>query len=100
MSKYIDFLKNCLFFFVFESLNTRAEKTSVKGVGLYTGGPTIQSKINGQTAKFVGKQNFLGTRKVLNLGLKAEKQLQNENHAEDWALGSHPRDNGHVTHQT
>ena len=33
-----------------------------------------------------------------NLGLKAEKQLQNENHTEDWALGSHPRDNGHVTH--
>ena len=30
--------------------------------------------------------------------LKAEKQLQNENHTEDWALGSHPRDNGHVTH--
>ena len=25
-------------------------------------------------------------RKVLNLGLKAEKQLQNENHTEDWAL--------------
>ena len=37
----------------------------------------------------------LGIRKVLNLGLK---QLQNENHTEDWALGSHPRDNGHVTH--
>ena len=30
--------------------------------------------------------------------LKAEIQLQNENHTEDWALGSHPRDNGHVTH--
>ena len=37
-------------------------------------------------------------RKVLNLGVKAEKPLQNENHTEDWALGSHPRDNGHVTH--
>ena len=35
---------------------------------------------------------------MLNLGLKAEKPLQNENHTEDWALGSHPRDNGHVTH--
>ena len=33
-----------------------------------------------------------------NLGFKAEKQLQNENHTEDWALGNHPRDNGHVTH--
>ena len=40
----------------------------------------------------------LGIRKVLNLGLKAEMQLQNENHIEDWALGSHARDNGHVTH--
>ena len=39
-----------------------------------------------------------GIRKVLNLGLKAEKLLQNENHTEDWALGSHSRDNGHVTH--
>ena len=38
------------------------------------------------------------TEKVLNLGLKAEKQLQNENHTEDWVLGSHPRDNGHMTH--
>ena len=36
-------------------------------------------------------------RKVLNLGLKAEKPLQNENHTDDWALGSHPLDNGHVT---
>ena len=26
---------------------------------------------------------YLGIRKVLNLGLKAEKQLQNENHTED-----------------
>ena len=31
---------------------------------------------------------------MLNLSLKAEIQLQNENHTEDWALGSHPRDNG------
>ena len=31
-------------------------------------------------------------------GLKAEKQLRNKNHTEDWALGCHPRDNGLVTH--
>ena len=31
---------------------------------------------------------IVGIRKVLNLGLKAEKQLQNENHTEDWALGN------------
>ena len=55
-------------------------------------------KINGQTSQFARKLHFLGIRKVLNLGLKAEKPLQNENHTEDWALGSHPRDNGHVTH--
>ena len=35
---------------------------------------------------------------VKNLGLKAGKPLKNENHTEDWALGSHPHDNGHVTH--
>ena len=35
-------------------------------------------------SNFVGKQRFLCTRKVFILGLKAEKQLQNENHTEDW----------------
>ena len=49
-------------------------------------------------AKFARKYHFLGIRKVLNLGLKPEKELQNENHTEDWALGSHPRGNGHGTH--
>ena len=29
---------------------------------------------------------------------QSREQLQNENRTEDWALGSHPRDNGHVTH--
>ena len=54
-------------------------------------------------------KHLLGIRKVLNLGLKAEKQLQNrnhtedwalqhKNHTEDWALGNHPDDNDHVTH--
>ena len=38
-----------------------------------------------------------GIRKVLNLGLKAEKQLQNENHTADWVLGSYHHDNGHVS---
>ena len=55
-------------------------------------------KINGQTAKFARKYHFLGIREVLNLGLKSEKQLQIKNHTEDWALGSHHRDNGHMTH--
>ena len=44
------------------------------------------------------KWHFVGIRKVLNLCLKAEIQLQNENHTEDWALGIHPHDTGQVTH--
>ena len=51
-----------------------------------------------KTTNFNGNSHFLGIRKVLNLSLKAEIQLQKENHTEDWALGSHPRDNCHVTH--
>ena len=43
-------------------------------------------------------KHFLGIRKGLNLGLKAWNQLQNKNHTEDWALGCHPRENGHVTY--
>ena len=57
-----------------------------------------KSKICGQTGKFARKYHFLGVRKVLNLGFNAEKQLQNENNTEDWALGSNPRDNGLLTH--
>ena len=41
---------------------------------------------------------FIGIPKGLNLGLKAEKQLQNKNRSKDWGLGSPPRDNDHVTH--
>ena len=32
-----------------------------------------RSKINGQTAKFAGKYNFLGIREVLNLAVKSLK---------------------------
>ena len=42
----------------------------------------------GTNDKFFRKVAYLDIRKGLNLGLKAEKQLQNENHTEDWALGS------------
>ena len=42
----------------------------------------------GTNDKFCRKVALLiGIRKGLNLGLKAEKQVQNENHTEDWALG-------------
>ena len=40
-------------------------------------------------SNLAGKYNFLGMRKVFNLGLKAGKKL-----------GSQPRDNGHVSHST
>ena len=58
----------------------------------------MEKKLMAKREHLRGEKHFLGIRKLLNLGLKAEKQLQNENHTEDWALGSHPRDNGHVTH--
>ena len=48
--------------------------------------------------KFCRKVALLRYTERLKLSLKAEKQLQNENHTEDSALGSHPRDNGHVPH--
>ena len=32
------------------------------------------------------------------MDLKVEKQHQNKDHTEEWELGSHPRDNGHVTY--
>ena len=56
-----------------------------------------QSNINGQIKIFVGKWHFLGIWKGLNLGLKALRQLLNENHTENWALGYHPRNNAHLT---
>ena len=60
----------------------------------------LQSRTNIMrlTTNFTGKYHFLCIQKWLNLGLKAEKQLRNYNHTEDWALGCHPRDIGHVTH--
>ena len=59
---------------------------------------TIIHKNNGTNGKICAKVAFPRYTEVLNLSLKAEKQLQNENHTEDWAPGGHPRDNGHVTH--
>ena len=41
-----------------------------------------------KTTNFNGNSHFLGIRKVLNLSLKPETQLQKENHTEDWALQS------------
>ena len=46
--------------------------------------------------KFTGKWHFLYIRKLFVLELKAEKQLRNKNHTEDWVLGSHPGDNRNV----
>ena len=56
------------------------------------------TKIMALTTNFTGKWHFLCIRKCLISGFKASKQLRNQNYTEDWALGFHPRDNGHVTH--
>ena len=58
------------------------------------------TKIMTLTTNFTGKYHFLCIRKCLISGLKAEKLPRNQNHTEDWALGCHPRDSGHVTHYT
>ena len=55
----------------------------------------LQSRTNG---KICAKVAFPRYTESVKFRFFAEKQLQNENHAEDWALGSHPRGNGHVTH--
>ena len=56
---------------------------------------TLQCRVRHLTPTYVMTNEL----QLLNLCCKAEKQLQNENHTEDWALGSHPRDNGHVTNE-
>ena len=55
---------------------------------------TIVDKNIGTNDKFYRKVAFLMYTEIF----KAKKQLRNQNHTEDWALGCHPRDNGHVTH--
>ena len=50
------------------------------------------------TTNFTNFSNSYVYGNVFFSGLKAEKQLRNQNYTEDWALGCHPRDNGHVTH--
>ena len=57
---------------------------------------TIVDKNNGTNDKFYRKVAILMYTEMFNF--RPEKQLRNENHTEDCALGWHPRDNGHVTH--
>ena len=54
-------------------------------------------KDNDTNDKFYGKVAFLSINKWLILGLKAEKHVKKKQ-IEDWVLGSHPLDNGHMTH--
>ena len=35
---------------------------------------------------------------MVNLDLKAEKQIPQKKHTKDWALGFHPDDNSYVIH--
>ena len=58
---------------------------------------TIPHKNNETNDKFYLKVAFLMYTKLLILGLKAEKQLRNKIHTEDWELDCHTRDNCHVT---
>ena len=95
-TKYLELMDKSYYLMLFISRYELGEQISLQNIVMCI--PTINDKIHCQTAKFAGKLHFLGIRKVLNLGLKAERPLQNENHTEDWALGSHPRDNGHATH--
>ena len=60
--------------------------------------PTIVDKNNVTNDKVYRKVAILMYMEMSNFRPQAEKQLQNQNHTEDWALGFHPRDNGHVTH--
>ena len=53
---------------------------------------------NEKNDQFYRKVAFLMCSEGSILGLKAGKKLRNKNHTEDWELGCHPRDNGHVTH--
>ena len=55
-------------------------------------------KINGQTSKFAWKVEFPRYTESVKFRSQSRETAQNENHTEDWALGSHPRGNGHVTH--
>ena len=56
---------------------------------------TTVVKKNSIIDKFCGKVALLVALRYMEV-VKAEKQLQNKNHTEDWALDSHPCD--HVTH--
>ena len=42
--------------------------------------------------------NYLEKWKILPESSNSYVYGKNQNHTEDWALGCHPRDNGHVTH--
>ena len=57
----------------------------------------IEAKIMELTTNFTVKYQILCIRKCLISGHKAEKQLRNQNHTDDWAPGCHPRDKDHVT---
>ena len=57
---------------------------------------TTIHKNNGTNENFYRKVAILMYTEMFNF--RPEKQLRNQNHTEDWALGCHPHYNGHVTH--
>ena len=56
------------------------------------------TKIMALTTKFYRKVVILMYTKMFNFRPQSLKQLRNQNHTGDWALGCHSRYNGHVTH--
>ena len=61
--------------------------------------PTIMVKNIDTDDKLSRKDHFIGIRKGLKFrSKKLERSFKKKGHTEDWALGSHPCDNGHLTH--
>ena len=59
---------------------------------------TIPHKNIETNDKFYRKVAFLIYTEMVKFRSQSRETASKRNHTEDWALGSHPRDNGHVTH--
>ena len=58
----------------------------------------IIHKNNGTNGKICAKVAFPRYTESAKFKSQSRETASKRNHSEDWALGSHPRDNGHVTH--
>ena len=55
-------------------------------------------KNNGTNGKNCAKVAFPRYTESVKFKSQSRETASKRKHTEDWALGSHPRDNGHVTH--